>query len=159
MCPKFRVFLCGQFFCTCWQKLWHSSVSCCQSLSGAAGGGGDIFRCWPTLSLWFQKMVHSLLLGQHSSLRWIGRDFHAHGDEGTKVLGWRGKALREMEESVELLQECGSGIFPSLSSVFSRPHQHAIPMGAGRRSEWWSCSALVWCTPAHCLWKTTSSYQ
>lgn len=42
------------------------------------------------LSLWFQETVHGLLLAQNSFLRWVGRDLHAEGDKGTRVLGWRG---------------------------------------------------------------------
>lgn len=112
-------------------KSCDSGVSWCQSPGGAAGGGGDDFGCWPVLSLWFQKRVHSFLLAQHSSLMCVGWDFNAHGDKGTRVLDWRGKSLRQMKGLVELLQEWGSGIFPSLSLVFSRLHQRAIPMGQG----------------------------
>lgn len=132
--PQVQGFPLWAVFCTCLQKLWHSCVSWCQSPGGAAGGGGDVFRCWPMLSLWFQKTLHSLLLAQHSFLRCVRRDFHAHGDKGTRVLGWRGKSLKEMKELAELLQEWDVGFF--LSSVFSRPHQHAIPMGTWRRPEW-----------------------
>lgn len=132
----------------------------------AAGGGGDVLRCCPVLGVRFQKTVASLLPAWHSSLRELGRDLNAHGNRGTRVLGW-GEKNPQRNGGVGgvlhiFLRSCYSGgTFPTVTSVFPRPQQHAIPMGIGRRSEQLSCSALllVWFPPECCLWKTTSSWQ